>query len=275
MSKKESKKNFWGVLGKLHSDAEAEVETAEATEEIQDLVTSSASRELLTVTEKQRLEECETIIEKGLQTFIEVGQVLLEIKDRRLYREEYGTFETYCGSRWGLSRPRAYQLIQATNVVNNLSAASDVLPTTESQARPLSKLSAEDQLDTWNEVVQESQETGKSITAKSIEKKVSERLKKKTETSTIVDTEVLEAEVNPENLSTIVDRSELIKKIRGAVADAEYEIMIEVSGKWLLRSGLSDIWTELRQTDELHIDEGFKDYITLKQAEMLGIIKKA
>jgi hypothetical protein len=275
MSKKESKKNFWGVLGKLHSDAEAEVETAEATEEVQDLVTSSASRELLTVTEKQRLEECETIIEKGLQTFIEVGQVLLEIKDRRLYREEYGTFETYCGSRWGLSRPRAYQLIQATNVVNNLSAASDVLPTTESQARPLSKLSAEDQLDTWNEVVQESQETGKSITAKSIEKKVSERLKKKTETSTIVDTEVLEAEVNPENLSTIVDRSELIKKIRGAVADAEYEIMIEVSGKWLLRSGLSDIWTELRQTDELHIDEGFKDYITLKQAEMLGIIKKA
>jgi hypothetical protein len=275
MSKKESKKNFWGVLGKLHSDAEAEVETAEATEEIQDLVTSSASRELLTVTEKQRLEECETIIEKGLQTFIEVGQVLLEIKDRRLYREEYGTFETYCGSRWGLSRPRAYQLIQATNVVNNLSAASDVLPTTESQARPLSKLSAEDQLDTWNEVVQESQETGKSITAKSIEKKVSERLKKKTETSTIVDTEVLEAEVNPGNLSTIVDRSELIKKIRGAVADAEYEIMIEVSGKWLLRSGLSDIWTELRQTDELHIDEGFKDYITLKQAEMLGIIKKA
>ncbi len=275
MSKKESKKNFWGVLGKLHSDAVAEVETAEATEEVQDLVASATSRELLTVTEKQRLEECETIIEKGLQTFIEVGQVLLEIKDRRLYREEYGTFEAYCGTRWGLSRPRAYQLIQATNVVNNLSAASEVLPTTESQARPLSKLSAEDQLETWNEVVQESQETGKSITAKSIEKKVSERLKKKTETSTIVDSVAVDTETGPENLSTIVDRSELIKKIRGAVADAEYEIMIEVSGKWLLRSGLSDIWTELRQTEDLIIDDNFKDYITLKQAEMLGIIKKA
>ena len=51
-----------------------------------------------------RLAELEAIIETGTQTFVEVGNALLEIRKRRLYREQgYKTFEDYCwdgGTEW-------------------------------------------------------------------------------------------------------------------------------------------------------------------------------
>jgi hypothetical protein len=76
-------------------------------------------------------------------------------------------------------------------------------------------------------------------------------------------------------MSTIVDKSNLIKKIRKAIPDANFDVIVEVSGKWLIRTNLVETWKELRGNQDLDIDETFKDYITLKQAELLGIIKKA
>ena len=43
--------------------------------------------------EKTLLTQQETIIEKGLSTFVEVGKALTIIRDNKLYREEYETFE--------------------------------------------------------------------------------------------------------------------------------------------------------------------------------------
>lgn len=40
----------------------------------------------LTTTETERLTDLETTIERGLKTFVEVGQALMEIRDGRLYR---------------------------------------------------------------------------------------------------------------------------------------------------------------------------------------------
>ena len=63
------------------------------------------------------LQELESRIEKGLQTFIEVGNCLLEIRDRRLYKEQgYSRFEDYCQERWGWSRERGRQLIEGAKV---------------------------------------------------------------------------------------------------------------------------------------------------------------
>jgi hypothetical protein len=256
MSKKQSK-NFWGVLGKLNTeDVSVEVEPALTA------VSNKAEADngtVLTTPEKNRLALCEDIIEKGLNTFIEVGQVLLEIKERKLYREAYNTFETYCAKRWGLSRPRAYQLIEATNVVNNLSTIVDKLPETESQARPLAKLSPKVQQEVWKQVLQESEASGRPITAKIVADKVEKSLHKPIK----------------KKMSTIVDKSNLIKKIRKAIPDANLDVVIEVSGKWLIRTNLVETWKELRGNQDLEIDETFKDYITLKQAELLGIIRKA
>lgn len=108
----------------------------------------------LTSPERNRLTECETIIEKGLQTFVEVGIALAEIRESRLYRLTHGTFEEYCGERWQIGRSQAYRLIDSAAVVKNLSPIGDIpLPTTEAQARPLTKLEPEQQPTAWREAV--------------------------------------------------------------------------------------------------------------------------
>lgn len=107
-------------------------------------------------TSKTRLQELERVIEKGLDTFVEVGKALLEIRDSRLYRQEgHSTFEDYCHNRWRkrISRPRAYQLIEAAQVVENLSTVVDKLPQNEWQARELSELEPEQQRQVWSEAV--------------------------------------------------------------------------------------------------------------------------
>lgn len=70
--------------------------------------------------EKQRLEVLESVIDAGMQTFVHVGNALLEIRDARLYRQEFGTFEDYCRERWGMSRIHAHRMIEAAAVTNNL-----------------------------------------------------------------------------------------------------------------------------------------------------------
>lgn len=110
-----------------------------------DLLPNSAKGSLaLTEIEARQLQQCEETISAGLQTFVEVGTALLEIRDRRLYRGAYRTFEDYCDHRWGISRPRAYQLIDAAGVVTNLSTIVDTpLPSNERQARQLLRFDPE------------------------------------------------------------------------------------------------------------------------------------
>lgn len=121
----------------------------------------------LSAPEMDELARCESVIEAGLKTFVEVGLALLAIRDQRLYREWYGTFEDYCRERWDMGRAHAYRLMDAADVVQNLSPIGDMLPATESQARPLAALAPDEQREVWREVVQTAPETG--ITAKHIE----------------------------------------------------------------------------------------------------------
>jgi hypothetical protein len=99
----------------------------------------------------------EAAIEKGLGTFIEVGNALLDISERRLYRVAYKEFESYCRERWNFTRARAYQLIEAARINENLSTRvdkpdSDVsMPTSEKQVRPLAGLPPEKQREAWSQ----------------------------------------------------------------------------------------------------------------------------
>jgi hypothetical protein len=100
--------------------------------------------EVLTLAEISRLGELEAVVETGLTVFVKVGNALLEIRDSRLYRQQFPTFEAYCKERWGLKQSRAYQLLDAAVVVGNLQSSTIVeLPKTESQARPLTRLEPE------------------------------------------------------------------------------------------------------------------------------------
>lgn len=114
-----------------------------------------------------RLETLESVIEQGKQTFIDVGRALLEIRDSRLYRENYKTFEDYCREKWGWSRPRAYQLIDAAS----LSTIVDIQ--NEAQAREFTPL--RDQPELMSEVWQEVSSNG-APTAERIREAVSRRM---------------------------------------------------------------------------------------------------
>jgi hypothetical protein len=82
------------------------------------------------------LPELERVIERGQQTFIEVGRALLEIRDRRLYRETHATFEAYCRERWGWGRHRANQYINGARVAQAV-GDSCYQPENEAQARAM------------------------------------------------------------------------------------------------------------------------------------------
>ncbi len=108
----------------------------------------------LTPQEIAELESCERVIERGLETFIEVGSALLKIRDGGLYQKSHGTFEDYCQERWSIARSTAYQLIDAAKVVENVRHGGHAVPTNERQARPLASLAPEQQREAWTEAVE-------------------------------------------------------------------------------------------------------------------------
>jgi hypothetical protein len=63
-------------------------------------------------------------------------------KSKRAVTQPAG--EEYCKERWGFSRPRAYQLIEAAKINQNLSTLVDK-PTSERQTLPLAHLEPEQQ----------------------------------------------------------------------------------------------------------------------------------
>jgi hypothetical protein len=112
----------------------------------------------LTTNEVADLLRLEAVIRRGVAVFVEVGSALMEIRDKRLYRGQFPTFEEYCRDRWQLQRAYAYRLIEAAGVVANLSPMGDILPTNERQARPLTQLEPEAQRAAWAAAVESAPE---------------------------------------------------------------------------------------------------------------------
>jgi len=75
---------------------------------------------------EQELNIYEVIIEKGLQTYIEVGKALTAIRDKRGYRFLYGTFEEYVESRWKMSISSAYDNINASKVAGRVQTSGQI-----------------------------------------------------------------------------------------------------------------------------------------------------
>lgn len=77
-----------------------------------------------------------------MRTFVEVGTALLRIRDERLYRTTYSTFEDYCRERWDMRREVADRTIRSAEIASaiNPNGLADVR---ESQARELVGLEPE------------------------------------------------------------------------------------------------------------------------------------
>jgi hypothetical protein len=102
----------------------------------------------LSAAEHRQRDDCETLIAKGWDTFLVVGQALLTIRQRRLYREQFSTFEDYCRQKWGFSKSHANRLIEAAMVASVLTPIG-VKPRSESQLRPLAGLEPQKIPEAW------------------------------------------------------------------------------------------------------------------------------
>ncbi|MEX2673389.1 MAG: hypothetical protein WD294_14915 [Phycisphaeraceae bacterium] len=72
---------------------------------------------------------------------------LAAIRDQKLYRAGYKTFEAYCEKRWGFKRAQAYRLIESAEVFENVSPGRQNGPEFEKHARPLASLPKDQQAD--------------------------------------------------------------------------------------------------------------------------------
>lgn len=128
------------------------------------------SMSALTPDEKQLLEAYEQEIDAGVAGFYAVAKALYHIKTKKLYREEYRSFEAYCTKVHGFSRAHANRLLDAKTVVDNLKAhqIGDVfVPLNEGQARAFASLTLEEQVLVSEKLA--ATPKGK-VTAKAIEK---------------------------------------------------------------------------------------------------------
>ena len=125
----------------------------------------------------QSLADLETVIERGLQSFIEVGNALIEIREHNLYKEAgYSSFDAYCQARWDFKRAHAYRLMDAAHVAEIVSPIGDI--SHESQARELAKLKDDDTIiETYREL---KQEHGDKLTAQMIRKAVQDHIRRTT-----------------------------------------------------------------------------------------------
>ena len=122
----------------------------------------------LTLTERADLDALEQVVNHGLQTFVEVGRALGEIRERKLYRQTHSTFEDYCRGKWEMSRSRAHRLIDAARTVEVLPTGNK--PTSERQVRPLISIKdPERQRETWDRAVERAEKEGKPVSSRHVE----------------------------------------------------------------------------------------------------------
>jgi len=115
--------------------------------------------------ETGELRECEEILEKGLGTFFAVGSALVKIRESRLYRQTYRSFEMYCKERWNIGRSYASRVMAASERMQLL-PGDDTLPKPENefQMRPFLKLPPKEFPEAWRQAIEKAQK-GKVTTS--------------------------------------------------------------------------------------------------------------
>ncbi|MGR3279673.1 hypothetical protein ACSYAD_31940 [Acaryochloris marina NIES-2412] len=89
----------------------------------------------------------------GSNALLSSGLALKTIQDKKLYLPDSKGFKVYVEENLGVTYIHAFRCIQAAELVLFLQEHFDVLPQSESAARPLVKLSRANQLKAWGEVV--------------------------------------------------------------------------------------------------------------------------
>jgi len=182
-----------------------------------------AGREMgLSGPDEAYLREREGIIEQGRETFLEVGRALLEIRDYRngiLFKDTYGSFEAYFRERWEFGRSYAYRLMNAAEVVEQLSPRGDspgaAQPVSEKQIRALTLL--EDPADrrrAWKEARKEAgdAEVTSTMISRTVRRMIADGAKKRTPEQVRSKPRARNAQIAAADLETIRERLANVRK---------------------------------------------------------------
>lgn len=118
-----------------------------------------------------KLAELEAIIQRGKQTFFEVGNALAQIMEEQLYKEKgFGSFAEYCETVWGFKKTYAYQLVQSAELVKELPATVSAIAEkmNPAQVRELVKIPKEKRETVIKNAVAKSKSARRKMTAKDI-----------------------------------------------------------------------------------------------------------
>ena len=89
-------------------------------------------------------------IRVGVEAFERASQKLLRVRDERLYREEFSTFEEFCREILSHSKTHVNRMLAAADVIRGLIAQGEtVLPDNERVARELAKYPKSERLMIW------------------------------------------------------------------------------------------------------------------------------
>lgn len=115
----------------------------------------------LTKEERARFTELEaktlTALGEAQKSLLSAAQSLREIRDEKLFREDYPTFEEYCEKKLGFSKRFINYQINYAQVVDNFQQWEHpvpILPSSESQVRSLGSLKPEVQPLVWLKAVE-------------------------------------------------------------------------------------------------------------------------
>ena len=135
----------------------------------------------------KRLTKLEGVIEKGMTSFVDVGNALAEIRNQKLYLEAgFHNWEDYVSQRWGMQKRWSYQLIESARIAGLLpsvdikvgAVAHNNMSIGEYQLRPLEtpKLSDAEKVVAFNKALDVAEKAGTPITGRLVQTEVDKLL---------------------------------------------------------------------------------------------------
>jgi len=310
-AKKARKKNFANFITNLHDDDNADVETLESSDhvltlksELEDTVPELSP---LSDQEQDTRQQLETIIQDGLDTYLAVGTALWQIRKDKLYRSTHLSLKAYLAERFDVGRQRAYQLMEAAQVVNALMAevqtADDnvgvtiVMPKKESHASALADVPEEYRMEVWEAVVKDEERTGKAITAKKIGEKAEAITgvirnkkppkdippRKQQESDEIDELKTVDITGGDPNNNLVNSYTSIgegasgaedrLERLQKAFLNAQpVDLVLKISARLLRDEQVAEDWQALRQDSQIIEKNGIAS-LTLQEAFELGILK--
>jgi hypothetical protein len=122
------------------------------------------------VSSQSRYEVLKEKIRTWLDDRLKIGDALREIREGKLYKNEYSTFEEFCDQEYGLKHSQAYRLIEAVEIKESLNSSpvGDKIQN-ERQARALKPVPVEQRAQVVEKAAEKGPVTARAITEAAIE----------------------------------------------------------------------------------------------------------